>query len=118
MLAEGKTWTKKGPFNLGVLSKPFAIISVLGGLLLFFIGVQPPNSALITYTIVLLVIMAVLWFGVARQQVPGPADRRRHRQAPGRDRGRGKGGGRSLDLAHIETGKGASAPFPFAPCPV
>ena len=53
MLAEGKTWTKKGPFNLGALSKPFAIISVLGGLLLFFIGVQPPNSALITYTIVL-----------------------------------------------------------------
>ena len=72
MLAEGKTWTKKGPFNLGALSKPFAIISVLGGLLLFFIGVQPPNSALITYTIVLLVIMAVLWFGVARQRFPGP----------------------------------------------
>jgi hypothetical protein len=41
-------------------------------LLLFFIGVQPPNSALITYTIVLLVIMAVLWFGVARQRFPGP----------------------------------------------
>jgi hypothetical protein len=37
--------------------------------LLLFIGVQPPSSALITYTIVLLVIMAVLWFGVARQEV-------------------------------------------------
>ena len=44
MLAEGKTWTKKGPFNLGGLSKPFAVIAVLGGLLLFFIGVQPPNE--------------------------------------------------------------------------
>ena len=32
MLAEGKTWTKKGPFQLGGLSKPFAIISVLGAL--------------------------------------------------------------------------------------
>ena len=72
LLAEGKTWTKKGPFDLGALSKPFAIISVLGGLLLFFIGVQPPNNALITYTIVLLIVMAVLWFGVARRKFPGP----------------------------------------------
>jgi amino acid transporter len=72
MLAEGRTWTQKGPFQLGVWSKPFAIIAVVGGLVLFYIGVQPPNAALITYTIVLLVIMAVLWFGVARTRFPGP----------------------------------------------
>jgi amino acid transporter len=72
MLAEGKTWTKKGPFHLGGLSKPLGILTVLGALLLFFIGVQPPNDKLIQYTIGLLVIMAILWFGVARTRFPGP----------------------------------------------
>jgi len=72
MLQEGKTWTKKGPFQLGGLSKLFAIISVLGAILLFYIGTRDPNGALITYTVVLLVIMAVLWFGVARTRFPGP----------------------------------------------
>jgi amino acid transporter len=72
LLAEGKSWTKKGPFELGAFSKLFAIISVLGALLLYFIGVQPPNDPLLTYTIVLLVIMAVIWFGAARSRFPGP----------------------------------------------
>ena len=72
MFAEGRSWTKKGPFQLGIWSKPFAIIAVVGGLVLFYIGVQPPNNALITYTLVLLAIMAVLWFGIARTRFPGP----------------------------------------------
>lgn len=72
ILAEGKTWTKKGPFKLGGLSKPFAVIAILGALLLFFIGVQPPNNLLINYTIGLLILMAILWFGVARKRFPGP----------------------------------------------
>jgi amino acid transporter len=71
-LAEGKTWTKKGPFQLGAFSKPFAIISVLGALLLYYCGVQPPYNDLVTYTGVLLVIMAIVWFGVARTRFPGP----------------------------------------------
>jgi amino acid transporter len=72
MLAEGKSWTKKGPFQLGALSKPFAIISVVGALVLFYIGVQPPYADLITYTGVLLVVMAIVWFGIARRKFPGP----------------------------------------------
>jgi amino acid transporter len=72
IFAEGKTWTKKGPFHLGGLSKVFAVITILGALLLFFIGVQPPNDLLIRYTIGLLVIMGILWFGIARQKFPGP----------------------------------------------
>ena len=31
LLAEGKSWTEFGPFRLGVFSKPFAVITVLGG---------------------------------------------------------------------------------------
>jgi amino acid transporter len=71
-LAEGKTWTKKGPFQLGVFSKPFAIISVLGALLLYYVGVQPPYDALVKYTGFLLVIMALVWFLAARKRFPGP----------------------------------------------
>src|SRR4029077_6137669 len=46
ILAEGKTWTKKGPFQLGGLSKIFAVIAVLGAIILYFIGIQPPNDKL------------------------------------------------------------------------
>ena len=72
LLAEGKSWTQKGPFQLGGFSKIFAVISILGALLLFWIGVQPPNDALIQYTGILLAIMAVCWFGLARKRFPGP----------------------------------------------
>jgi hypothetical protein len=40
--------------------------------LLYYCGVQPPYADLVTYTIVLLVIMAVVWFGLARTRFPGP----------------------------------------------
>jgi amino acid transporter len=69
---EDKPETKKGPFQLGALSKPFCIISVLGAVLFFYCGVQPPYDALVTYTIVLLVVMAIVWFGLARTRFPGP----------------------------------------------
>jgi amino acid transporter len=72
LLAEGRSWTRKGPFRLGAWSRPLAAVTVLGAALLFFIGVQPPNDALIGYTGGLLVLMAVLWFGVARRRFPGP----------------------------------------------
>src|SRR5262252_374472 len=64
LIAEGKTWTKKGPFTLGGFSKPLGVVTVLGALLLYFIGVQPPNAKLLNYTGGLLIIMAILWFGV------------------------------------------------------
>jgi amino acid transporter len=72
LFAEGKSWTKKGPFTLGAFSKPLGVLTVLGAVLLYFIGVQPYNDKLLWYTIGLLVIMAVLWFGAARTRFPGP----------------------------------------------
>src|SRR5258707_6955390 len=32
LLAEGKAWKEKGPFNLGTLSKPLAVLAIIGGL--------------------------------------------------------------------------------------
>ena len=72
LFAEGRSWTEFGPFRLGVFSKPLALISVLGGVLIIYIGTRPPNDILDSYFIGLLVLIAVIWFGVARTRFPGP----------------------------------------------
>jgi amino acid transporter len=70
--AEGKSWTEFGPFRLGVWSKPVAVLAVLGTLVVVFAGIQPPNNILISYGLGLIVLMLVLWFGIARRHFPGP----------------------------------------------
>jgi amino acid transporter len=72
LLSEGKSWTEFGPFKLGALSKPIAILALLGTLVVIFIGIQPPNNILISYGLGLIILMLVLWFGVARARFPGP----------------------------------------------
>lgn len=62
LLAEGKTWNHKGPFNLGGLSKPIALLAVLGGSLLVYIGMQPPNQKVFYLTVAMLIVMAIFWF--------------------------------------------------------
>ena len=72
LLAEGKTWTEFGPFRLGVWSKPFAVIVILGVLILMYAGIQPPFDILINYAIGLIVLLLVLWFGIERKRFQGP----------------------------------------------
>ena len=62
LFAEGKTWTHKGPFNLKGLSKPIAILAVLGGSVLAYVGMQPPNEKVFYLTLIMLGVMAVFWF--------------------------------------------------------
>ncbi len=62
ILAEGKTWTHKGPFNLGGISKLVAVLAVIGGAVLVFAGIQPPNEKVLYVTIAMLVVMALFWF--------------------------------------------------------
>lgn len=47
LFAEGKTWNEFGPFRLGVWSKPFAIIAVIGAIILAYAGTQPPFDPII-----------------------------------------------------------------------
>ena len=72
LLAEGKSWTEFGPFRLGVWSKPFAIITVLGVLVLMYAGIQPPFDILINYAIGLVILLVVLWFGIESRRFKGP----------------------------------------------
>ena len=87
LLAEGKTWTEFGPFRLGVWSKPFAVITIVGVVLLTYAGLQPPNDVLYAplgfadhpwanwLTRPLPVIFALLvigWFGSEIRRFKGP----------------------------------------------
>ncbi len=70
--AEGRSWKEFGPFRLGALSKPFAVIATLGGLGIIYIGIQPPNDILITYVVALVVLLGLGWLLLERKRFPGP----------------------------------------------
>jgi amino acid transporter len=62
LLAEGKTWRHKGPFSLGGMSKILAVLAVIGGVFVQFIGMKPPNQKVFYLMIAMLVIMTIFWF--------------------------------------------------------
>jgi amino acid transporter len=72
LLAEGKSWTKKGPFNLGIFSKPAAVVAIIGGLVLAWAGFQPPNEKVLYLTVGLIVAQVALWYGLERKRFEGP----------------------------------------------
>ena len=83
--AEGKSWTTYGPFRLGGLSKPFALVVMLGTLVTIVAGhVFVPSIAadpvaktdfvpgLAYYSIGFVVFLAVLWFALENKRFKGP----------------------------------------------
>ena len=70
-LAEGKTWNEKGPFNLGALSKPIALVSGLGVALLATTGFFPPNVPVFWLTVGMVVILPILWFAGINKSFQG-----------------------------------------------
>ncbi len=72
ILAEGKRWTKKGPFDLGVWSKPIGVLAVFGGGVLAFVGFQPPYALVGKFLAGTVVVLAVVWFAAERSRFPGP----------------------------------------------
>jgi amino acid transporter len=71
--AYGKTWTRMGPFDFGpALFKTLAFISVLGVLLLIWIGVQPPNEKALPVTLITLALLLAGWWSGVRRIFRGP----------------------------------------------
>jgi amino acid transporter len=72
LLAENRTWTDFGPFRLGVLSKPFAVITGVGVGVVLYAGLQPPFDVLQNYLLGLALILLAFWFGLERRRFQGP----------------------------------------------
>ncbi len=72
LLSEGNSWTKKGPFNLGGLSKPVAILAVIGCVVLIIVGVQPPNEKVGYLLFWGVVVLTALWWLGERNRFQGP----------------------------------------------
>jgi amino acid transporter len=83
LLAEGKSWAHKGPFNLGAFSKLVAVLAIIGAIVLAWVGMQPPNEKVFYVGVGLVVVMAVFWFAFERRRFQGPptGDRITQRQA-------------------------------------
>lgn len=72
LLAEGRSWTKKGPFHLGRWSRPVGVLAVLGGGVLAFVGFQEPYELVGKFLAGTVVVLVVVWFAAERKRFPGP----------------------------------------------
>lgn len=72
ILAEGKTWTTKGPFDLGIWSKPIAVVALIGGAILAFVGFQPPYELVGKFLAGLIVALVVVWYAFEKRRFQGP----------------------------------------------
>ena len=72
ILAEGKSWNKKGPFDLGVWSKPIAVLAVIGAWVLAFVGFQPPYQLVGYFLAATIVALIIVWFAFEKSRFPGP----------------------------------------------
>ena len=66
-------WDKMGPWNLGEgVFKLFAVLSILAMILIFVLGVQPPNGVALWVTLGFLVVTAIVWFVFEQRRFKGP----------------------------------------------
>ncbi len=69
----GPRWPRMGPWNMGRGGYTlFALLSILSMVLIFIIGVQPPNALAFDATIGFLVLTAVVWFAFEKRRFAGP----------------------------------------------
>jgi amino acid transporter len=77
-------WPTMGPWDLGpAVFKLFAFLSIVAMVLIFVIGVQPPNDMAAKITLGFLVLTAIVWFGFEQRRFQGPpvGDMIKRRQA-------------------------------------
>ena len=56
----------------GPIFKLVAVLSILSALLIFFIGVQPPNDWALWITVGFLILTAVVWVAFEQGRFKGP----------------------------------------------
>jgi amino acid transporter len=70
--AHGRTWTRMGPWHIGRLYRPLALLCVLGCSLLIVVGMQPPNDIAVWIVGGGVLMLAILWWGYMAKRFPGP----------------------------------------------
>lgn len=66
-------WNRMGPWDLGRgVFTLFAVLSIVSMILIFVIGIQPPNQWALYITVGFFVLTAVVWFGFERRRFQGP----------------------------------------------
>lgn len=70
--AYNRSWTRMGPFDIGGIFRPLALICVAVCAVLIFSGMQPPNDQALQVTIGVLVVSALVWFVFERRRFKGP----------------------------------------------
>jgi amino acid transporter len=69
----GPKWPRMGPWNMGRAGFSLsAVLSIIAMVLLFVIGVQPPNQAARWVTLGFLVLTAIVWFAFEQRRFRGP----------------------------------------------
>ncbi len=77
-------WDKMGPWNLGEgMFKLFAVLSIIAMILIFVLGIQPPNDWALYITVGFLVLTAIVWFGFENRRFKGPPIGDEVARAPG-----------------------------------
>ena len=69
----GPKWPTMGPWNMG--KGPYmavAVLVILSMILIFIIGIQPPNQWALYITIGFVVITAIVWFAFENRRFQGP----------------------------------------------
>jgi amino acid transporter len=74
LLAWGTSkWDKMGPWNLGEgMFKLFAVLSIIAMVLIFVLGIQPPNDWALYITVGFLIVTGIVWFGFEQRRFKGP----------------------------------------------
>ncbi|PNY83005.1 amino acid permease [Deinococcus koreensis] len=72
LFAYGRSWTNMGPWNLGPLFRVVAALVGVAVVMIFVIGIQPPNAKALPITLIFLGLTAVVWFGLERRRFLGP----------------------------------------------
>jgi amino acid transporter len=71
--AWGKAWTKMGPWNMGEGAyKLVAVLVFLSMVLVFALGIQPPNNKALPITAGFLVLTGIVWFVFEKRRFKGP----------------------------------------------
>lgn len=68
-----KKWNKMGPWNMGQgRYKVIAVLTFLAILLIFYLGVQPPNNLAFDMTLWFVVATAIIWLLIEKKRFKGP----------------------------------------------